>query len=167
MPPPQPRVVAVLDSDPDTTELLKTVLEIEGMVVATGNLNEFRLGRENLLEFLQRTSPDVIVYDLGIPYEANYIYLQRMREDLAFPRCALVITTTNARAVEKLLGISAVEIIGKPYDIDALTRAVRSATSNGEEPAGNGGHESERRHRDRRQVDRRNATDRSDDLSIH
>jgi len=125
--PPVPRVVAVIDSDPDGTELLKTILEMHGMVVATGNLTEFRVGKANFLEFLQRVAPDVIVYDVGLPYEANYQFLEHARENPAFPRCGIVITTTNARSVERLLGVRALEILGKPYDLEVLVEAVRRA----------------------------------------
>jgi CheY-like chemotaxis protein len=127
--PSQPRrIVAVLDSDPDTTEMLKTMLEFAGMVAATGSLIDFRLGKADLMEFLTRTKPDVILYDLGVPYEANYHFLTKAREDPAFPQCPIVLTTTNARAVEALVGVHALEIVGKPYDLNALVEAVRTAT---------------------------------------
>jgi CheY-like chemotaxis protein len=149
------RVVAVLDSDPDTTELLKTLLEVAGMVVATGSLIDFRLGKDSLLAFLERTKPDVIVYDLGLPYESNYHYLQKMREDPAFPQCGLVITTTNARVVEKLLGVHAIEIHGKPYDLDALLNAILTATPTSSLPDKAAPDEANRRHGERRHTDRR------------
>jgi DNA-binding response OmpR family regulator len=152
--PSTPRVVVVLDSDPDTTELLKSMLELAGMVVATGNLAEFRLGRENLIAFLRRVAPDVILYDLGLPYESNYRFLQQQREHPDFPPCGLVITSTNARAVESLLGVRAIEIVGKPYDIDVLVRAVQAASLRHAASAAAKVDE-ERRHSDRRQDDRR------------
>jgi DNA-binding response OmpR family regulator len=147
-------VVAVLDSDPDTTELLKTLLEVAGMVVATGSLIDFRLGKDSILAFLDRTKPDVILYDLGLPYESNFHFLQKMREDPAFPACGLVITTTNARVVENLLGVHAIEIHGKPYDLDALVRAVLTATPTAALPD-EGSREGDRRNGDRRHRDRR------------
>ena len=148
-----PIVVAVLDSDPDTTELLKSYLEIEGIVVATGSLLDFRLGKADLIEFLKRTAPDVILFDLGLPYEANYVYLQRVREDPAFPRSGFVVTTTNARAVRDLVGIEALEILGKPYDLSVLVTAVRAAAA--ELPLPWARTEADRRLGDRRQGDRR------------
>jgi DNA-binding response OmpR family regulator len=164
----KPLVVAVLDSDPDTLELLKSYFEIEGIAVATGSLIDFRLGKASLVEFLQRTTPDVVVYDLGPPYESNYNYLQKSRLEPGIPRCEFVITTTNARAVRGFLGIEALEILGKPYDLGRLVQAVRAA-ANGAAPATPSTREGdERRHRDRRQKDRRaNDTGPADRAPLH
>lgn len=170
---PQPRVVAVIDSDPDSTELIKTILEIHGMVAATGSLIEFRLGKASLLEFLQRTTPDVIVFDLGLPYEANYRFLQKSIEDPAFPKgCGIVLTTTNARVVETLLGVRAVEILGKPFDLEQLVNAIQSArpahehvqNSRPDEIDVNGG---ERREQERRTGTERRRSESEPEDSVH
>jgi DNA-binding response OmpR family regulator len=155
-----PRVVAILDSDPDTTEMLQVALEAAHFVVATGSLHEFRSGTEDLFAFLDRTRPDVILYDLSPPYEANWAFLQRARQNPTFARCGLVITTTNKRAVEKLVSLPVVEIFGKPYDLDVLTTAVRTATA---PPSTVDSDDDRRLGRDRRiGDDRRSGNDRRD-----
>ena len=159
-----PRVVAVLDCDPDTTEMIKTWLEFKGIVVAVGNLFEFRLGKDDLMEFLRRTRPDVIVYDLGPPYETNYDYLQKIREHPAFPDCKVVITTSNSNAVKALLGVHAIEILGKPYDLQALAEAVQAdgPTAPSDYASGNGDGDL------RKQGDRRTGTERrAGDAPVH
>ena len=153
-----PHVIAVLDSDPDTSEILKTWFEFKGFVAAVGSLIDFRLGNDDLLAFLRRTSPDVIVYDLGIPYESNYEYFKKISADPAFPTCPVVITTTNGPAVERLLGIQAIEIVGKPYDLEVLVQAIRSAGDGDGTAPGFAGED--RRQRDRRTGDRRRGADR-------
>ena len=122
-------VVAILDSDPDTTEMLQIALESQGFVVVSGNLHNFRAHEQDLLAFLERTRPDVIVYDLSPPYAANWAFLRRVRELPTFARSALVITTSNERAVREFGSLPVVEIFGKPYDLDVLARAVREAIS--------------------------------------
>ena len=162
---PSPRVVAVLDSDPDTIEMMKTWLEFHGFVVVVGSLLEFRLGKDDLHTFLDRTRPEVIVYDLGIPYETNYRFLQTVSADPVFARSSLVITTTNASAVRTLLGVDAIEILGKPYDLDTVIGAIRSA-ADGNPVASPQAPSSERRSGERRQADRRSGVDRRGGIQV-
>ena len=158
--PPSPRVVAVLDSDPDTIEMMKTWLEFHGFVVVVGSLLDFRLGKDDLAGFLDRTKPEVIVYDLGIPYETNYRYLQTVSAEPAFARSSLVITTTNATAVRTLLGVEAIEVLGKPYDLDTVIGAIRAAADDDGSSVNPTVRSADRRLGERRQGDRRTGGDR-------
>ena len=155
------RVVAIVDSDPDTTEMLQIALESEGFVVAIGNLHDFRAHEQDLLAFLERIRPDVILYDLSPPYQDNWAFLQRARELPTFARSALVITTSNERAVRSFVSLPVVEILGKPYDLDELMRAMRQAIS----PPSTDDRQDDRRHgQDRRtEHERRSLTDRRED----
>lgn len=158
-----PRVV-VLDSDPDTSEMLQMALEAAQFTVVPGNLHEFRTGQQDLFAFLEEVRPDVILYDLSPPYDTNWSYLENARQHPTFAGCGLVITTTNRRAVEQLVSLPVLEIYGKPYDLDVLVGAVRHALSpsRGDAPAG------ERRRRPDRRAgdDRRSGTDRRADGSL-
>jgi len=154
-----PRVV-VLDSDLDTIEMLQAALQTAGFLVVTGNLHEFRTRQRDLFAFLEHAQPDVILYDLSPPYELNWAYLQDARLHPTFARCGLVVTTTNQRAVEKLVSLPVVEIFAKPYDVDLLATAVRKALA----PAHTTSADEDRRHRPDRRTgdDRRSGYDRRD-----
>lgn len=139
--------------------MLQVALEAADFVVATGSLHDFRTGTKDLFAFLDDTRPDVILYDLSPPYEANWAFIQRAQQRPTFARCGLVITTTNKRAVEKLVSLPVVEIFGKPYDLDVLTTAVRTATA----PPSTVESDEDRRRRDRRTGDdRKSGNDRRD-----
>lgn len=121
-----PLRVVVLDSDADSRELLQTALELDGLQPVPGDLLAFQLGDQNLVAFLDRTRPDAIVYDLGLPYHASWEYLQWARQQPAFARAGLVLTTTNAQMTERLFGVKA---INKPYDLRVLVDLIRDAAS--------------------------------------
>ena len=68
----------------------------------------------------------MVVFDVSLPYEENW---ERFREfqSLAGERhIPVVLTTTNRDALNQFIGpAEALEIIGKPYDLDQVLVAVR------------------------------------------
>ena len=68
--------VLIVEDDPDTRELLAEMLAEVGMiVVATSSVGE-------AFEALMANRPDVIVSDIGIPYENGYAFLRNLRQVL-------------------------------------------------------------------------------------
>jgi CheY-like chemotaxis protein len=61
--------IVVLNSSQDTIDLLKVVLEEQGYAVATAHTSSIRNGELDVLDFVEKHSPDVIVYDVALPYE--------------------------------------------------------------------------------------------------
>jgi CheY-like chemotaxis protein len=121
-------VVAVLNTSEDTIDLLRLVLERAGYVVVTAFTNLLRDGRVDLESFMRQHRPRVIVYDIAIPYEENWRLFQHIRSSPACEGVRFVLTTTNARHVEQLAGAEQLhEIMGKPYDLDEVVRAVKEA----------------------------------------
>jgi len=123
--------VLVLDNSPDILELLATDLKCRGCVVTTGSVSAIRHGDIDGVAFIERSAPDVVVFDVAVPYEINW----RVAIDLqADPRVRIpfVLTTTNATAVRRLIGCDLIELVGKPYDLDTLYDVIlRSVSPNG------------------------------------
>lgn len=124
------RTVAVFNSSNDTVEMLRTMLEMQGFNAIAGHIPELKNGELDFISFIEHHRPAVIVYDVSMPYVANWNFLKLVRSAQPVQQCRFVLTTTNKRALDQLVGeTEAIEIIGKPYDIDQVVVAVRSALS--------------------------------------
>ena len=125
-----PPVVAILNSNDDLVELLRTLLEQAGFVTATGHIDEVRRGRIDLVNFVRQHDPKVIVYDLVPPYERSWNYLYHLRDSEPLRGRPFVLTSVNADRAREVVGNSEMvyEVVGKPFDLDAVVRAVKEAS---------------------------------------
>jgi len=118
--------VAVIHTSEDTLRVLQQWLELEGIVSVGGYVTDFRQGRGSLRAFLSEHDPQVIIWDLSIPYAENWAYWLQVRDLPEMAGRQYVITTTNERAVAELVGTNpAYEIVGKPFDLERLAEVVR------------------------------------------
>ena len=123
-------VIAVINSSSDTVDLLRTVLEQEGFQTVVGHIPEIKQGGLDFVAFLEHHAPAVIIYDISLPYDANWNFLRLVRSSEAVKDLPFVLTTTNKPALEQLVGATeTLEIIGKPYDLQQVVNAVRKALS--------------------------------------
>jgi CheY-like chemotaxis protein len=121
-------VIAVLNTSEDTIEMLKQFFEHKGFVVVTAFTRALREGKTDLEAFMRQHQPDVIVYDVALPYEENWRLLAHIRSSPACDGVPFVLTTTNEAQVRKVAGDEPIlEIVGKPYDLDLLTETVTRA----------------------------------------
>jgi CheY-like chemotaxis protein len=121
--------VAVFNDNSDTLSVISTWLEVHGLRTVNAQLPNMRRGHEDVLSFMEKHAPSVIVFDVGMPYEPNWDFLNVLRlmpETAAVP---IVVTTSNKRALERLVGeTGAVELHGKPDDLNALLREIERVT---------------------------------------
>ncbi len=121
-------IIAVFNSSDDTVELLRAALEAQGLHTGPGHIGELKKGELDFVAFIEHHRPAVIVYDISLPYDTNWKFLKLVRSSQPAQECRFILTTTNKPALDKLVGeTEALEIIGKPYDLERVVPAVRSA----------------------------------------
>jgi CheY-like chemotaxis protein len=121
--------VAIINSSEDTIEVLRLAFEKEGFAVASTHVSSVKSGETDLLAWVGEHSPDVIVYDIALPYEENFTFLRLLRTSDALKEVQWVITTTHKQRLEELVGNcgEVYEVVGKPYDLQQIVDAVARA----------------------------------------
>jgi CheY-like chemotaxis protein len=79
-------------------------------------------------QFINQHKPDVVVYDVPMPYGSSWDLLDVIRAMPSLQSQRFVITTRNKRKLEQVVGrTSVVEIAGQPEDLRRLLKAVEAA----------------------------------------
>ena len=111
--------IAILDDEPDITQLLATYLGSNGFRVSQ------RHAGAALMELMTVDAPDLVLLDLGLPGEDGFAIARRLREHW---NCGLVIVTGRGDAVDKIVGleIGADDYVIKPFDLRELLARVKA-----------------------------------------
>lgn len=113
--------VFVVDDEPDVTELLRTILEVEGFVVETSTDGRDALAR------VMKDPPDLLVLDLMMPQLDGFELLRLLRADpggAAVPVLVVSARSGHQHQLESLQrGASA--YLCKPFSPRELRRQVR------------------------------------------
>jgi len=148
------RTIVVVDASRDTFELLETYFETFGLAVRWCAVSEPKAA-ENLAARVAESDPDVVIYDIDLPYAASWRTALTLCFDARI-RCPFVFTTTNVRIARQLMAeVTRAAIIQKPYALEELHALVKEAIASYERPAAPAAPAAERRQRDRRRGDRR------------
>jgi CheY-like chemotaxis protein len=125
-------VIAVFDTSEDTLDMLRQFFEHQGFVVVTAFTHSLRDGKTDLEAFMRQHQPQVIVYDIALPYDENWRLYEHIRSSPACAGVPFVLTTTNEAQVRKVAGDRPIiEIVGKPYDLDLLATTVARVAGRG------------------------------------
>ncbi|HWO08744.1 MAG TPA: response regulator [Polyangiaceae bacterium] len=118
-------VVLIVEDDPDSREMLATILEAAGALVQRAD--SAQAGFESLLKDI----PDLIVSDIAMPNEDGYSFVRRVRglesEAAGVPAIALTaFCSDDAKHKAASAGFSL--HLGKPVDAVALVAAAARLT---------------------------------------
>ena len=127
--PGNPPVVAILNTNDDTVEMLRMMLELEGILAVSAHANEVKRGEFDFGGFLREHDPKVVIVDIPPPYDRSWLLTQHLRAMPAAAGRKFVLTSTNPARLKEIAHAEEpiLEIIGKPYDMQMIVDAVRTA----------------------------------------
>jgi CheY-like chemotaxis protein len=136
--PERPSTVAVFNASEDTVEMLKILLTERGLRAVSGMTDTVKSGVLDFIGFMEFHRPDAIIWDIAPPYDRNWNFFKLLRTAEVLRDCHIVLTTTNKQHLDSLVGrdSGAIEIVGKPYDMqsiaDAVARGLEARRSTGD-----------------------------------
>ena len=124
-----PPTVVVIQRDPERERRIEWLLLAEGCeTIAETNVDEARLGDQNLAALATRYNAQIIVCDTPPSVTGKRLLLRSIRNVRATRRCRVVVTTPDPAAdAELLFDAGATAIVGTPASDDALAGALRQA----------------------------------------
>lgn len=125
-------IVAVINTSIELIDALTYALQREGYEITAVTVYELKKGLKTLDKVFGTSKPHVIIYDVALPYQENWNFLQNLKGANEIGDARVIITTTNKKALETLIGekTQAFEItgvVGKPFDLDDILQAVAIA----------------------------------------
>lgn len=132
--------VFVLDSSPETVELLCAALEDAGLRTAGVSEAEVRLNQANFEALVRVHQPAAIVFDIPAAAPDEWAFFAHVRRTPPCRDIPLVLTTSETSPLKHLMRFDSCEILEKPYELPAVLAAVGRALLRGspEEVGGRG-----------------------------
>ena len=122
-----PPVVAIVNTNDDLVQLLREAFIQDGFLVVSAHIRDIKAGRQDFSAFLAAHDPAVVVYDITVPYEESWTFLQTLRQLPEARERPFVVTTVNKRVLDQRIGANeAIEIQGgRADDLDPVIEAVQ------------------------------------------
>jgi len=123
-------VVALFNASDDTVEMVQRMLDASDFSCLVGcHFSDLKKGRIDFAKYLAEHAPQVVIVDISPPYDDNWDFLKTLLQDRAMNGRGVVVTTTNKLRLDETVGrdSEAIEIVGKPYDLDQIKTAIYAA----------------------------------------
>jgi DNA-binding response OmpR family regulator len=129
-PSPSKHVVALFNASDDTVEMVQRMLDAAGyQCLISCHFSDLKKGNIDFVRYLTEHEPEVVIFDISPPYLENWRFFKTLSVDKAMQGRGLVLTTTNKARLDEAVGNDslAVEIVGKPYDLNQISTAIQAA----------------------------------------
>jgi hypothetical protein len=111
--------VAILNDGEDTITALSEWFQLHGHIPLAMKVSDLRKRLTNPAEVVEAVNPDVLVFDVGLPYAVNWYYAEVLK--MSLPNLPIVLTTANRTALQEIVGANgAFELTGTPKNLIAL-----------------------------------------------
>ena len=119
--------VLVVDDEPDSNEVVSTILTVTGAEVRVAT------SARQALDVLHAWQPDLLVTDIGMPEEDGHGLLAAMRRDPSLVRIPAIALTAYATREDRLRVLAAGFLlhVAKPVDAEELVASVATVASLG------------------------------------
>jgi PAS domain S-box-containing protein len=120
--------ILIVEDSPTQAEILKLILENSDFKVhAAAN-------GKGALEFLQGSSPEIVISDIVMPEMDGYELCRRMREDIRLREIPVILVTSLSDPTDVIKGleVGANNFITKPYDENCLISHIQYLITNRE-----------------------------------
>jgi two-component system OmpR family response regulator len=121
--------LAVLDDEPDITQLIARYLGAQGFRVSQAHRGD------TLMSLMRSDPPALVLLDLGLPGEDGFAIARQLREH---HRCGLVIVSGRGESIDKVVGleVGADDYVTKPFDLRELLARIKAVLRRLEPHAG-------------------------------
>jgi DNA-binding response OmpR family regulator len=127
---PKPCAVALFNASDDTVDMVLRMLSASGIHGLAGcHFADLKKGNVDFAQFLAEYDPRVVIFDISPPYAENWHFFETIQNVKAMDGRGLILTTTNKNRLDEVVGedSTAIEIVGKPYDLQQITAAITAA----------------------------------------
>lgn len=111
--------VLIAEDNPDSQDLLRTILESEGFIVTAAG------DGEKAIDILREIRPDVLVTDLMLPSVSGGDLIRHVRSTAELAHIPIVVISAYSDSYESdALAVGANVVLKKPLDSDILVNAI-------------------------------------------
>jgi DNA-binding response OmpR family regulator len=125
-------IVALFNASDDTIDMVHGLLKASGsdQTLIWCHFADLKKGIVDFAKYMDRYNPEVVIFDLSPPYDENWIFFKTMRDATTMKGRGVVLTTTNKNRLDEVLGEDshALEVVGKPKDLQQIDAAIKAET---------------------------------------